>query len=75
LSILAILLLLCGGHGAKFLAGHLSQQQEDMAFQLQQLAPAERSEFTRLLDQVAGEWPDEQQRQYLRDLPAAIGIA
>jgi hypothetical protein len=23
LSILAILLLLCGGHGAKFLAGHL----------------------------------------------------
>jgi hypothetical protein len=51
------------------------KQQEDMAFHLQQLAPADRSEFTRLLNEVAREWPGEQQRKYLRDLPEAIGIA
>jgi hypothetical protein len=51
------------------------QQLEDMASQLQQLAPTERSQFIRLLDEVAQDWPSEQQRHYLHDLPAAIGIA
>jgi hypothetical protein len=51
------------------------KQQEDMAFQLQQLPSADRIEFIRLLSQVAGEWPSERERQYLRNLPEAIDIA
>jgi hypothetical protein len=51
------------------------KQQEDLAFQLQQLAPADRSEFIRLLSEVAGQWPNERERQFLLDLPEAIGIA
>jgi hypothetical protein len=50
------------------------KQQEDMAFQLQQLPPADRSEFIRLLYEIAGEWPSEQKREYLRGFPQAIGI-
>jgi hypothetical protein len=51
------------------------KQQEDLAFLLQQLPPADRSEFIRLLSEVAGEWQGEQERQYLLNLPEAIGIA
>jgi hypothetical protein len=50
------------------------KQQENMAFQLQQLPTAERGEFIRLLNEIAGEWPSKQEREYLRDLPEAIGI-
>ena len=50
------------------------QQQEYIAFQLQQLPPADRSEFIRLLNEIAGEWRSRQQQEYLRDLPEAIGI-
>jgi hypothetical protein len=51
------------------------QQLEDMASQLQQLPPAHRSEFIRMLSEVAREWPSEREQQYLLDLPEAIGIA
>jgi hypothetical protein len=51
------------------------QQEEDMAFRLQQLTPAERSEFIRLLNQVADEWPNDTERAYLRSLPEVVGIA
>jgi hypothetical protein len=51
------------------------KQQEDLAFQLQQLPPADRSEFIRMLNEVAGQWPSEQERQYLLSLPEAIGLA
>ena len=51
------------------------RQQEDMAFLLQQLPPADRSEFIRMLSEVAGQWPSKQERQYLLNLPEAIGIA
>jgi hypothetical protein len=51
------------------------KQQEDMAFRLQQLAPADRREFARLLFEVADEWPNADQRHYLRALPGAIGLS
>lgn len=51
------------------------QQQEDMAFRLQQLTAAERTEFIRLLHQVADEWPNDSERAYLRSLPELLGIA
>ena len=51
------------------------KQLEDLAFQLQQLPPADRGEFIRLLSEVAGEWPGERERQFLLDLPEALGIA
>ena len=51
------------------------KQQEDLAFQLQQLPVADRGEFIRVLSEIAREWPSEQERAYLLDLPAAIGIA
>jgi hypothetical protein len=51
------------------------KQQEDMAFKLQQLTAAERSEFIRLLNQVADEWPFDAERGYLRSLPEFLGIA
>jgi hypothetical protein len=51
------------------------QQQEDMAFQLQQLTAAERTEFIRLLNQVADESPYDTERAYLRSLPELLGIA
>ena len=51
------------------------QQQEDMAFQLQQLTAAERTEFIRVLNQVADEWPYDTGRAYLRSLPEFLGIA
>jgi hypothetical protein len=51
------------------------RQQEDMAFQLQQLPPADRSKFIRSLSEVAGQWPSERERQYLLNLPEALGIA
>jgi hypothetical protein len=50
------------------------RQQEDMAFQLQQLPPADRSEFIRSLSELAGQWPSERERQYLLNLPEALGI-
>jgi hypothetical protein len=50
------------------------KQQEDMAFRLQQLGPADRREFTRLLVEVADEWPSADGRHYLRALPGAIGL-
>jgi hypothetical protein len=50
------------------------KQQEDMAFQLQQLPPADRSEFIRLLNEIADERPRKQEREYLRGLPKVIGI-
>jgi hypothetical protein len=50
------------------------KQQEDLAFQLQQLPPIDHQEFVRLLAEVADEWPSERERQYLRNLPDAIGI-
>jgi hypothetical protein len=50
------------------------KQQEDMAFQLQQLGPADRRDFTRLLFEVADEWPNADGRRYLRALPGAIGL-
>ena len=37
--------------------------------------PADRGEFIRLLSKVAGEWPGERERQFLLDLPEALGIA
>jgi hypothetical protein len=51
------------------------KQLEDLAFQLQQLPAADRIEFIRLLNEVAGEWPGERERQFLLDLPEAVGIA
>ena len=51
------------------------KQIEDLAFQLQQLAPTERREFMHLLNEVAGEWAREPERDYLRSLPEAMGIA
>jgi hypothetical protein len=51
------------------------KQLEDLAFQLQQLPPADRAEFIRLLNEIGREWPSERERAYLLDLPAAIGIA
>jgi hypothetical protein len=51
------------------------KQQEDMAYGLQQLTSAERTEFIRLLNQVADEWPNDTERAYLRSLPEAVGIA
>jgi hypothetical protein len=50
------------------------KQLEALAFQLQQLPPADRREFTRLLDEVADEWSTVREREYLHSLPAAIGI-
>jgi hypothetical protein len=50
------------------------KQLEDLAFQLQQLPAADRIEFIRLLNEVAGEWPGERERQFLLDLPEAVGI-
>jgi hypothetical protein len=50
------------------------KQQEDMAFQLQRLSPADRRDFTRLLFEVADEWPNADGRHYLRALPGAIGL-
>jgi hypothetical protein len=50
------------------------KQQEDMAFRLQQLGPADRREFTRLLFEVAEEWPSAHGRHCLRALPGAIGL-
>ena len=51
------------------------KQLEALAFQLQQLTPTERQEFIRMLSEVADEWPTERERQYLVNLPAAIGVA
>jgi len=51
------------------------KQLETLAFQLQQLTPTERREFIRLLSEVADEWPSERERQYLLNLPDAIGVA
>jgi 2-oxo-4-hydroxy-4-carboxy--5-ureidoimidazoline (OHCU) decarboxylase len=51
------------------------KQQEDMAFKLQQLTAAERTEFIRLLHQVADESPSAAERAYLRSLPELLGIA
>jgi hypothetical protein len=51
------------------------KQLEDLAFQLQQLPPGDRMEVIRLLSQLAEEWPSERERQYLLNLPEAIGIA
>jgi hypothetical protein len=51
------------------------KQQEDLAFQLQQLAPADRREFIRMLSEVAGEWPSKRERQYLLNLPEGMGVA
>lgn len=50
------------------------QQQEDIASKLQQLTPAERTEFVRLLNEIAEENPFEAAREYLRSLPEAVGI-
>ena len=50
------------------------KQQEDLAFQLQQLPPIDRQQFIRLLTEVADEWPSERERRYLLNLPDAIGI-
>jgi hypothetical protein len=51
------------------------KQQEDMAFRLQQLGPADRREFARLLVEVANEWPNADARHYLRAPPGAIGLS
>ena len=51
------------------------KQQEDMAFHLQQLGPADRREFARLLAEVADVWPNADARHYLRALPGAIGLS
>ena len=51
------------------------KEQEDLAFQLQQLPPADRSEFIHVLRDVAGDWPSERERQFLLSLPKAVGIA
>jgi hypothetical protein len=51
------------------------KQLEALAFQLQQLTLTERQEFIRMLSEVADEWPTERERQYLLNLPAAIGVA
>jgi hypothetical protein len=51
------------------------KQQEDLAFQLQQLPPVDRQQFIRMLSKVADDWPSEGERQYLLNLPDAIGIA
>jgi hypothetical protein len=53
----------------------VKQQEEDMAFRLQQLGPEDRREFARLLFEVADEWPNADQRHYLRALPGAIGLS
>ena len=46
-----------------------------MALKLQQLTPAERSEFIRLLNQVADESPYDAERASLRSPPEHLGIA
>jgi len=51
------------------------KQLEALAFQLQRLTLTERQEFIRMLSEVADEWPTERERQYLLNLPAAIGVA
>ena len=51
------------------------KQLEALAFQLQQLTLTERQEFISMLSEVADEWPTERERQYLLNLPAAIGVA
>jgi hypothetical protein len=51
------------------------KQQEDIAFRLQQLTPADRREFIRLLFEIADEWPNTDVRDYLRALPGAIGLS
>ena len=51
------------------------KQLEDLAFQLQQLPPADRIEFIRVLSEVAGDWPSDRERRFLLKLPEAIGIA
>ena len=48
--------------------------QEDMAFRLPH-GPADRRDFTRLLFEVADEWPSADGRHYLRALPGAIGLS
>ena len=50
------------------------KQQEVMAFRLQQLSPADRRDFTRLLFEVADKWPSADGRHYLRALPGTIGL-
>jgi hypothetical protein len=35
------------------------KQLESLAFQLQQLPPADHNEFIRMLSTIAGEWPTE----------------
>jgi hypothetical protein len=39
------------------------------------ITPTERREFVRMLSEVADEWPTERERQYLLNLPTAIGVA
>jgi hypothetical protein len=51
------------------------KQLEALAFRLQQLTPTERQEFIGMLSEVADEWPTERERQYLLNLPTAIGVA
>ena len=51
------------------------KQLEDMAYQLQQLPPVDRSEFVRLLNEIADEWPNKEKRECLLGLPEAFGIA
>ena len=50
------------------------KQQEALASQLQQLPPADRQEFIRILRQVADEHPFENEKKYLKELPAMVGI-
>ena len=51
------------------------KQLEEMAFTLQKLSGPEQTEFVRILEELAAENSFEDQRDYLRRLPEALGIA
>ena len=50
------------------------QQQEELAFRLQKLSQPEREEFILVLHEIAENNPFPDQREYLLNLPHAIGI-
>ncbi len=50
------------------------RQQEEMAFRMQKLSAEERTEFVRILHEVAEEEPFQAHREILRRLPEDVGI-
>ena len=50
------------------------KQQEDMAFKLQQLSQEERREFIKILNEIAKDNPNREEKEVLLKLPEAVGI-